>query len=362
MLRVSNRTGFNASSGSREPPARRVAIAWGQNQAATAPHLGVYNWSNVSGFGTVFANPSVFGTNYNFDITWNNAGNVIVWGQSSPANVFAYTWSASGFGTRFANPASRPSGTFQSVGNFVFSPTDEYLACISNEGGGLYVWPWNNTTGFGVRYSNPSNVPGTGGDVDFHPSGQAIIKVGNSSPYIRVWPWSSSGFGTAYANPSVGLSGVVSDYVFFHPTGNDIICTSNTSPFLHAYSFSLATGFGVKYANPSVAVTQRPNMAMSPDGKFIAIGNGVSPYLHVYNFITGVGFGAKLAAPSTAMNGSLAGRARWAPDMKVIACGVNVSPFVNAWAWTPSGFGAKYANPATLPPRQVNRVAWNNKV
>ena len=65
----------------------------------------------------------------------------------------------------------------------------------------ISVYPFDPSVGFGAKYANPATLPtGTGNSIAFSPS--AIAVAHSSSPYISVYPWRSSGFGTKYSNPS----------------------------------------------------------------------------------------------------------------------------------------------------------------
>ena len=64
----------------------------------------------------------------------------------------------------------------------------------------ISVYPWS--FGFGTKYSNPATLPtGTGLNVAFSPDGADIAIVELNSPFVSVYPW-SSGFGTKYSNPA----------------------------------------------------------------------------------------------------------------------------------------------------------------
>jgi hypothetical protein len=64
----------------------------------------------------------------------------------------------------------------------------------------ISVYPWSS--GFGTKYANPATLPaGTGYAVTFSPDGANIAVAHISSPFISVYPW-SSGFGTKYADPA----------------------------------------------------------------------------------------------------------------------------------------------------------------
>lgn len=64
------------------------------------------------------------------------------------------------------------------------------------------AYPWSSS-GFGTKYANPTTLPtGTGFGVAFSPDGSAIAIAHTASPFVSAYPWSGSGFGTKYANPT----------------------------------------------------------------------------------------------------------------------------------------------------------------
>ena len=69
----------------------------------------------------------------------------------------------------------------------------------------LSVYPWSSS-GFGTKYADPATPPtGQGTGVAFSPDGADIAVAHSVSPFINVYPWSSSGFGTKYADPSTSI-------------------------------------------------------------------------------------------------------------------------------------------------------------
>jgi hypothetical protein len=89
-------------------------------------------------------------------------------------------------------------------------------------------------------------------------------------------------------------------------------------------------------------------VAWAPDGSAIAIAHATSPFVSVYRW-TSSGFQSQFAAPGTLPTGN-ARAVVWHPSGGAIAIAHTTSPFVSAYPWDPTtGFGAKYANPATLP-------------
>lgn len=116
--------------------------------------------------------------------------------------VSAYPWSVSGFGTKYANPATLPLDNGNSV---AFSPNGSAIAVAHDGSPYIAAYPWS-AAGFGTKYANPATLPtGVGRGVAFSPDGAAIAVAVPSTPNIFAYPWSGSGFGTKYANPAIPL-------------------------------------------------------------------------------------------------------------------------------------------------------------
>ena len=91
---------------------------------------------------------------------------------------------------------------FSSNTSQVSQATPKTLAVAHNSSPYITAYPWSGS-GFGTKYANPSTLPtGTGNGVAFSPDNSAIAVAHLASPFITAYPWSSSGFGTKYANPS----------------------------------------------------------------------------------------------------------------------------------------------------------------
>jgi hypothetical protein len=89
-------------------------------------------------------------------------------------------------------------------------------------------------------------------------------------------------------------------------------------------------------------------VAFSPAGDAIAVTHLNSPYASAYPW-SGSGFGAKFSDPAT-LPPSVAGYgvAFTSSGDAIAVSGFN-SPYVSAYPWSGSGFGTKFSDPATLP-------------
>jgi hypothetical protein len=119
--------------------------------------------------------------------------------HSTTPYISVYPWSGSGFGTKFANPATLPTGTGFGV---AFTAAGDAIAVAHDNSPFISVYPWSGS-GFGTKFANPATLPtGTGNDVAFTAAGDAIAVAHSITPSISVYPWSGSGFGTKFANPA----------------------------------------------------------------------------------------------------------------------------------------------------------------
>ena len=100
------------------------------------------------------------------------------------------------------------------AGNAGGGGTDPSIAVAHSTSPYISAYPWSS--GFGTKYANPATLPtGSGYGVAFSPDGATIAFAYSASPYISAYPW-SSGFGTKYADPSVLPTGT-SRAVAFSP-------------------------------------------------------------------------------------------------------------------------------------------------
>ena len=87
----------------------------------------------------------------------------------------------------------------------------------------------------------------------------------------------------------------------------------------------------------------------------IAVGDNNTPYIFAYPWSSG--FGSKYADPAS-LPGSAVFAVDFSPSGNDIAVANSNTPFISAYPWS-SGFGTKYANPASLPPatgREIGRA------
>jgi uncharacterized delta-60 repeat protein len=277
-------------------------------------------------------------------------------------------------GSKYSDPAVAPAdgtGITPSAAAIAFHPNNNAIAMVRF--GGIDVWAWDPVTGFGTKYAYPSQSLFTGSNntvtgVQWSPSGNDIAISHLGAPFISVYPWSAaSGFGTKYTDPAHPAFKVSSAYnVVWHPSGNAIAFshfggTSVDSEFVQVWSWTSGTGFGTRYTPPAgVPGNQHGavgySVAWSPAGTEIVLGTGgfgdgsVVPRIHAWPWTNASGFGTKYANPATPLGNTNPGGIHFTKDLvnPTLIIGLqNISPWVATYAWSTSGFGVKLADPAT---------------
>ena len=94
------------------------------------------------------------------------------------------------------------SQQFQAVGQGNWPVPPQYIAVSSTGTPFVSAYPWSGS-GFGTKFADPATLPtGFGRGVAFNPTGNAIAVAHDTSPFVSSYPWSGSGFGTKFADPA----------------------------------------------------------------------------------------------------------------------------------------------------------------
>lgn len=190
-------------------------------------------------------------------------------------------------------------------------------------------------------------------------TGSAMAAGHITSPFISAYPLSLSGIGAKFANPSTLPPAKVNGVAFNH-NATAIFLANDIAPSLTAYAWNRQTGWGTKFADPATvslvpgeAVAYNKALSGAHDHVALADGAGGSAiYISAYKFNAN-GWSTKFTAPAAKPLG--AGTAiAFQKNGTALAISFVASPFVNAYPWSNSGFGVKYANPTVLPTGGVN--------
>ena len=298
----------------------------------TGRYVAFYPWSDSSGFGTRYTAPStypvtsVYFSSGNGVMTFSTDGNaVIIGGSSSAPTTVAWAWSdASGFGTKFSDPSTSPPDAHAVKlygGPSGSNPPDDVVlfSAIGSSADRASAWAFNSSTGWGAKKTAPASLPsssaysitsnifvviygtlGTGErrsvayDFDFYagfgtrystmastvilasPNGCQLswIKTGSFSPVITyTWgsgsgalsgagfvtlEWNYNGWGSAYSSPATVLPNTDGG-------GNDASFNLNldvgighfVAPYMSIYPWN--NGYGTKYADPATSTSETCN-------------------------------------------------------------------------------------------------------
>lgn len=283
-----------------------TAVATGSN---TSPYIRAWPFTS-SGFGTIFSNPGTTPTHWCRDIRFSPSGNTIIAGGGSPGStttqyLFAYPWSISGWGTRYANPGTLPGGWVHCV-KFNASSTIVFTTCDVSPFVNAYAW--TDGVGWGTKFANPSSSPsGTySRTVSVNTAENAVAMNTGVSPFVYVYAWNNTtGWGTRYSNPSSTPS-LADDGLDFAPDDASIAMSGNTgtAPTVQAYAWTNASGFGTKYSNPATNIAYPVYLVYSNDGSVVFASVSLSPGIYAYRWTNASGFGTLYSNPSVTQSSS----------------------------------------------------------
>jgi hypothetical protein len=328
----------------------------------TTPFVTAYPWTLVSGFGTKYANPAALPSGGAQSVAFAPGGAQVAVGSTAGGGnpfVSAYPW-APGFGTRYAAAANPPNSIAYGT---AFTPNGAQIGFATQSTPFVHTYPWSSS-GFGTKYANPATLPlGTNAlSVTFSPD-NATIGVGTTQPDLAFYPW-APGFGTRYANPATMPPDQVTT-VRFSPNGGQIAVSHRGptgGPYISVYPWS-SSGFGTRYANPTyVTGTARGFTAdFSPNSSQIALGglNSTAGTHTLQAWPWAPGFGTRYADPAVAPDGAVNGVRFHPSGLAVAVANGGITRRTDAWAWSSSGFGTKYANAPTQPAGSGNGIAFS---
>ena len=194
-------------------------VAFNINEgSALTINVGGTNITNGTYYWTVTNSGDFTTSSGSFSIA-SNAGSFTVTPTADVTTEGAETFTVSIRSGSIGGTVLVTSGTITI--NDTIVPTASYLAIAHASSPNVTVYPWSGS-GFGTKFANPATLPaGTGTWVNFSPAGTDLAVAHGTTPFVNVYPWSGSGFGTKYADPAtlpVGLGFSVK----FSPSGNTI--------------------------------------------------------------------------------------------------------------------------------------------
>lgn len=329
-----------------------------------APYVLVYPFDKVNGFGqlipgiTEFVSPSR-GCAYHPE-----RRAVLLYEQSSTPSIRAYPLTdGSAIGSKYSDPVSLPPSILGSEKLMWHPSGDAVLAINTNASPFYYAYPFSLTSGFGAKFSDPVSLPtGSLNNTTIRNSGMTVLAGTNSqSPWIFAYRFDpATGFGTKYANPAT-LPSTTAFYAAFSPTDGAILISRTTSPFVTSYPFDYDTGFGTIHTALSPALPGAVRgFAFHPSGEAVAIAHANSPFISVYAWSDATGFGAKYPNPGVLPAGVVEDRLiTFSPDGSVLIVPHDNSPYVTTYPFDlDTGLGVAYDPPVGLPTNNIQAVSY----
>jgi hypothetical protein len=216
----------------------------------SANFIAMYQFSSTSGFGTRYTTATISSLAA-YSARYNTSGNTVFVTGGLATGIAAWPATTTGFGTRYANPATLPGGTcFAAEASPDNSVVLVYGGLNASGAPRIHAYAWTTASGFGTKYANPA-VLGTSSTTvcSWSPSGTVAFTGINVNPGIRGYNWNNStGFGTVLTSPAGTASGLTA--ARFNREGNAIVTAASNSPFTHAWAWS-GSAFGSKFANPA---------------------------------------------------------------------------------------------------------------
>lgn len=305
-LSVMSRTSFYGVALS---PNKKSVVATGI-QATGTNNLLTQSWNNLAGtFTSGMSGSTSFGTANNTStgrVAFNPAGNTVAAYSAGGATpyVWAYPFSDStGFGTKYANPASLPTSGGTSPGlptGITFNPSGSVIAMGGVDSPFIHAYPWSS--GFGTKYASTAGLADATLSVKFNPAGDVVVVAGayggTSRPNAYVW---SSGFGTRYASAATSIVLPVTDAVW-NSAGTAVLFSAINTSATAVYAYPWSSGWGTRYAVPATTATNGNTITLAENETSVYVGLTASPYIVGYDWSTSSGFGTKFANPASGLS------------------------------------------------------------
>jgi hypothetical protein len=318
---------------------------WLVSADTTNDRLVVYEWDSGSGFGSLISTANSSLSSEAWGCAISPDATVIAGCSDSSPYIHTWPFTSGTIGTKFSNPSTLPTGTCYGM---AWNPNQTVLGVAGAESNGSMAWAWSGS-GFGTKYANPATSDNSWRSVVFHPNNDVIFFCRDGGFFgaaLHAYQWSdSTGFGTKYSDPGSAISSGGQPKVAVSPSGSSVAHTSDSgfgSPYIRVYPWAYSTGFGSAFSNPSTVPPGSCNgLCFSHAGDYVAVLSNSSPYIIVYPWSDSTGFGTKYSDPATLPASGSGGVTFSIDDDAIIMSGSNA---IEAYAWSSSGFGSKYSN------------------
>ena len=345
---------LNAMVGTAVPPKPSKVIAF-YGYATFSPYTPkAYEWLPDSGFGSALtAGAALPGAGQGHQPVASNGipGNMVgICASSASPYMGTYLINSSGYGSKFSNPGTAPTGNCFSV---AFTPNGSAVGYGHTTAPLATAYPVS-TAGYGTKYSNPSTAfPATLNGLGWTEKGDEVAYATSNSPRWGIYNWSdTTGFGSRLSNSYTDIA-VAARMGMWNSTGTSFVSSTASAGYLGLYIMQRTPGAGFSsISNPASQIpSEAQAMAFSKNKKVLAVGHTTSsPYIAAYQWNEITGIGTKYSDPASPSTARVWGLDFSPSGTDIIGSAVISTNSAVAWKWSDSGgFGTKYANPSTAP-------------
>lgn len=226
----------------------------------------------------------------------------------------------------------------QDAGKQIFHPASDNLVRT-------YTIPANSAVSFPIGTVLQFAVDPSGVDVNIAINDDTLVLGSGVTGTIRLDP------GNILTAIKITSTKWLANYEYQFPyTTPQFVAVGEASAagqYINLYSWTPSAGFGTRYPTPATATNAVNSVKIAPNGTAIAAAAVPSPYIIVWA-LSNAGYGAKFANPATLPPNECKDVA-WHPEMTAIAVCHSTSPRMSVYPWSATGFGVKYADPLAWP-------------
>lgn len=277
------------------------AVGWALT--TVSPRAEAYAFSSL-GYGSRYTNMSSIPNSSALSFSWSPGGDIVLVGTTNATGLYAYAWS-SGWGSKFSDPANLEAGGRADISkdaSYVFTSetASPYLAAYSFSGSGI-----------GTKFADPAAAVEESSCPPVMNSDSSVVIVGQTAtPYVKAYAFSGSGWGSAFSEPSSKYTNVAvasPNQMDFKSTDDYVaICHTGSSLQFNCAIYSWSSGWGTLLSDPATVTIRSYDGIKWVGNNYIVVVRDQTPHLFLYQW-TGSEWGTRLSGPVTQPSVSQAG-------------------------------------------------------
>jgi hypothetical protein len=308
----------------------------------SSPFIAAYPWSSTSGYGAKYANPASLPSSASRALSFTAAGSNIIGGTNNTPFVYAYPFTnGTGFGTKYADLASSPpNGTCYAIAT-------SGTTFAWGGAGGVKSYNFSDTAGFGTYKNQDLTTVGIY-SLKVIPSsasvGAGYLLAGyDATSWLRFF---SGGTNLTGSGGSISSTGKVTG-IDYDVINNRVAIAANGATGVAAFPFT-GGSFGTKLTNPTTMPTGTISygITFSPNYDYLIVLNNNSSGSQISTYAWNGSFGTKQADPTTPLNPTVPSAVKFSKDGLSVHLTRYFSPNIVAYRWS-NGFGTRYTDLTT---------------